>query len=92
MTSQVLPEIISKISRSAIKSKLMTENDAIIAGDLFIQLIERKSIDIETVDNGKITDLFVRMIDVIVHCDRSPTYEGQEIEAMVLNPKDPTSH
>jgi hypothetical protein len=85
MTEAVLPEIVARISEPLIKARIVTDEDVSIASDLMIELLQRKKLDITTLADGKITDLFLRIVDVVVHCDRSPTYEGQRIEALVLD-------
>jgi len=84
--TQTLSEIISKISRTSIEAKLLDEEDAILAADLMLLLAQRKQL--ETARRGILTDLYLRMVDVVCHCGRSPTYDAQEIEVMLFTGKE----
>ena len=84
--SKTLQEIVAEISCIVLKSKLLNDTDTELAADLLLELLDRKGT--RNLQRGQIADLYSRVIDLLCQFNRSPTYDGQEIESL-LTRKEP---
>lgn len=70
---------IAFMIRCAVTAKLITTDEAQSVADIMSVVISQPSVH----SHDQLVDLCVRAIDLICHCKRTPSYEGQQLAALL---------
>lgn len=80
-TEKKIQEIVAGISVECIRIGIATEENAEIASELLLTLIQKNVVKME---NGKLSELFIRLLEVVNRCHTCPSFDGQHIESLIF--------
>lgn len=72
-----IEEIISKISTTVLKLKLLDNKEIETASEILSMLFSKGILNIN--DEEKITDIFLHIINLLYNCKTFPKFESQEV-------------